>query len=73
LFAQISRCSLPFAWVNCNCGTDIENLSLERVSQLIKPVLKDPRYREKAQWVQAVIAQTRGLDVTVDLIEGALG
>lgn len=50
---------------------DLENLSVERVRQLIHQVLKDPRYREKARWFQKVIAQTRGLDLAAELIERA--
>jgi len=50
---------------------DIENLSVERVRQLVHQVLKDSRYRERAQWFQKVIAQTRGLDRAAEVIERA--
>ena len=50
---------------------DIENLSVERLSLLIDPVLKLSRYRKKARWFQNVIAQTRGLDLAAELIERA--
>src|SRR6267378_2857732 len=50
---------------------EIEDLAVERVQRLIQEVLENPRYREKARWFQKVIAQTRGLDVAVDVIERA--
>jgi len=50
---------------------EIENLSVEQLRRLIQQVLENPKYREKATEFQATIAQTRGLDLAVDLIEGA--
>ena len=50
---------------------ELEDLAVERVQLLIQEVLENPRYREKARWFQKVIAQTRGLDVAVDVIETA--
>src|SRR5262249_31080385 len=50
---------------------DIENLSVERLQQLIEQVLQDPQYREKVQWFQKVIARNHALDVAADIIERA--
>jgi MGT family glycosyltransferase len=50
---------------------DIENLSVERLRQLIEQVVESPQYRENARKFEAVIAQTRGLDLAADLIERA--
>jgi hypothetical protein len=38
---------------------------------LIKKVLQDPSYRERADYFQKVISKTRGLDVAADIIEQA--
>jgi len=50
---------------------DIENLSVERLRQLIEQVVESPQYRENARKFEAIIAQTRGLDLAADLIERA--
>ena len=50
---------------------EVEDLAVEGVQWLIREVLKNPKYREKARWFQKVIAQTRGLDVAADVIERA--
>ena len=50
---------------------NVENLTADRLSELIQRVLKNPAYREKARAFQKVIAQKRGLDVAVDVIEHA--
>jgi hypothetical protein len=38
---------------------------------LIEKVLRDPSYRERADYFQKVISKTRGLDVAADIIEQA--
>jgi zeaxanthin glucosyltransferase len=50
---------------------DIEDLTVERVRELIEKVLNSPAYGEKARWFQKVIAETRGLDVAAEVIERA--
>jgi zeaxanthin glucosyltransferase len=50
---------------------EIEDLTVERFRRLTEEVLENPRYREKAQWFQKVIARTRGLEMAADVIERA--
>jgi MGT family glycosyltransferase len=50
---------------------EVEDLTVEGLSQLIQRVLNDPRYRIRAQNFRGVIAQTRGLDVAADVVERA--
>jgi zeaxanthin glucosyltransferase len=50
---------------------EIEHLSVEGLSGLIRRVLGDPRYRIRAQHFASVIAKTRGLDLAADVIERA--
>jgi zeaxanthin glucosyltransferase len=51
--------------------TDFEDLTVERLRDLIDQVLTNPKYREKALWFQKIIAHTRGLDLAADVIERA--
>jgi zeaxanthin glucosyltransferase len=48
-----------------------DDLTAERLLQVIQRVLNNPGYREKARYFQNVIAQTQGLDLAADLIETA--
>ena len=50
---------------------DIEDLTVERVRELIEKVLNNPAYRAKAGRFQNVIAQTRGLNLAAEVIERA--
>jgi UDP:flavonoid glycosyltransferase YjiC (YdhE family) len=50
---------------------DLENLSVEQLRKVVQQVLENVQYRERARWFQAVIAQTRGLDLAANLIEQA--
>lgn len=50
---------------------EIEDLTVEGLSQLIQGVLKDPNYRIRAQHFASVIGETRGLDLAADVIERA--
>jgi UDP:flavonoid glycosyltransferase YjiC (YdhE family) len=50
---------------------DVENVTAERLSELISQVLKDPAYRDKARYFQKVIAETNGLDKAADALEQA--
>ena len=50
---------------------EVEELSPERLSELIQKVLKNPGYRDKARYFQKVIAETHGLDIAADVIEQA--
>jgi zeaxanthin glucosyltransferase len=48
---------------------DLENLTVESLSGLIRKVLENSSYRDRARDFQKVIAQTRGLGVAADVIE----
>jgi zeaxanthin glucosyltransferase len=50
---------------------EVEELTQERLSELIQKVLKNHGYRDKARYFQKVIAETRGLDIAADVIEQA--
>ena len=50
----------------------IEDLTVERLAELVQRVRTKPSYREKAQYFQKVIAETRGLDLAAEVIEEAL-
>lgn len=50
---------------------EVEDLTIEGLSELIQKVLDDPGYRERASYFQKVIAETRGLDLAADVIEQA--
>ena len=52
---------------------EVEDLSAERLSELVRAVLESPNYRDKARYFQRVIAQTRGLDVAAEIVEHAFG
>jgi MGT family glycosyltransferase len=48
---------------------ELDELTTKRLRGLIKKVLQDPSYRERADYFQKVISKTRGLDVAADIIE----
>src|SRR5499433_3178855 len=50
---------------------EVGDLTAERLSELVRTVLENPAYREKARWFENVIAQTRGLDLAAEVIEPA--
>ncbi len=50
---------------------DLDQLTVERLSELVQKVLKDPGYSEKAKEFQKIIADRRGLDLAADVIERA--
>jgi zeaxanthin glucosyltransferase len=50
---------------------EVENLTVEHLSELIQRVRKNPSYRLRARYFQKMIAQTRGLDVAAYAIEQA--
>ena len=50
---------------------EVEDLTVEGLSQLIQGVLNDPHYRIRAQHFATVIGETRGLDLAADVIERA--
>jgi zeaxanthin glucosyltransferase len=50
---------------------EVENLTVERLSELIQKVRKNPSYRDRAHYFQKVIARTQGLDLAADVIERA--
>jgi zeaxanthin glucosyltransferase len=51
----------------------LEDLTVERLSQLIEQVRSNQSYHDKARQLQKVIAQTRGLDLAAGVIERAFG
>jgi zeaxanthin glucosyltransferase len=50
---------------------ELDKLTTERLRGLIKKVLQDPSYRERAGYFRKVILKTRGLDTAVNIIEQA--
>jgi len=50
---------------------DIQDVTANRVRELVDQVLNNPQYSQKARWFQKVIAGTHGLDVAADIIERA--
>ena len=51
---------------------DLDNLSADRLWELIRKVLTNRSYAERAHYFKEVIAKTRGLDIAADVIEQAL-
>jgi MGT family glycosyltransferase len=50
---------------------EVDELTTDRLRGLIEKVLQDPSYRERAEYFQKVISETRGLDLAADIIERA--
>ena len=50
---------------------ELDDLTTSRLKELVEKVLRDPSYRERANYFQKVISKTRGLDVAADIIEEA--
>jgi zeaxanthin glucosyltransferase len=50
---------------------DLEDLTTERLLELILKVLENPSYRDQARYFQTVIARTRGREVAAEAIEKA--
>jgi zeaxanthin glucosyltransferase len=50
---------------------DLDNLSAKSLSELIRKVLTNHTYVDRAQYFKEVIAKTRGLDTAADVIERA--
>jgi MGT family glycosyltransferase len=50
---------------------EVDELTTDRLRVLIEKVLREPSYRERAEYFQKVISKTRGLDVAADIIEQA--
>jgi UDP:flavonoid glycosyltransferase YjiC (YdhE family) len=48
---------------------DLDNLSLANLSELIRKVLTNHSYAERAKYFKEVIGKTRGLDIAADVIE----
>ena len=48
---------------------ELDKLTTQHLRGLLEKVLQEPRYRERADYFQKVIAKTRGLDVAADIIE----
>lgn len=52
---------------------EVPDVTAEKLSELVRAVLNNPSYRDKARYFQKVIAQTHGLDVAAEAIERAFG
>jgi MGT family glycosyltransferase len=52
---------------------ELNQLTADRLSTLVRQVTSNPSYRERARYFQEVIATTRGLDLAASLIERAFG
>jgi zeaxanthin glucosyltransferase len=50
---------------------EVADLTVERLSEVIRQVRTKPSYRDRARYFQKVIAETHGLDVAADAIERA--
>jgi hypothetical protein len=50
---------------------ELEDLTVDRLRELIQTVLNNPGYHERARYFQKIIAQTHGLEVAADVIERA--
>jgi MGT family glycosyltransferase len=50
---------------------ELDELTTERLGFVIKKVLQDRSYRERAAYFQQVISNTRGLDLAANIIEQA--
>jgi MGT family glycosyltransferase len=51
---------------------EVDELTTERLRELIEKILQDSSYRERARYFQKVIAKTHGLDRAADVVEQAL-
>lgn len=49
----------------------VDNLTTERLTDLIQKVKENPSYRKKARAMQETIAEIRGLEIAADVIEDA--
>jgi zeaxanthin glucosyltransferase len=52
---------------------EVEDLTADRLHELIRKVLDTPGYRDKALYFRKVITQTRGLDRAADALERVFG
>jgi zeaxanthin glucosyltransferase len=50
---------------------EVDELTTERLRELVEKVLQDPSYRARADYFEKVIAKTRGLDRAADIVEQA--
>ena len=50
---------------------EVDDLMVERLSELVREVLGNSGYRNRARSFQKIIAETRGLEMATDLIEEA--
>jgi MGT family glycosyltransferase len=50
---------------------EVDELTTDRLRDLIDKVLREPTYRERAEYFKKVISKARGLDVAADIIEQA--
>jgi len=51
---------------------DLDSLSVTNLSELIRKVLTNRSYADRARYFKEVIAKTRGLDVAADVVERVL-
>jgi UDP:flavonoid glycosyltransferase YjiC (YdhE family) len=50
----------------------LDNLSADNLLELVRKVLTNRSYAERAHYFKELIAKTRGLDIAADVIEQAL-
>jgi zeaxanthin glucosyltransferase len=61
------------AYTKTGAFVPLKELTVPRLTLLIDRVLRNPEYRENADRLRQVIADTNGLEKAVDLLEKALG
>jgi zeaxanthin glucosyltransferase len=61
------------AYTKTGTFVPLKELTVPRLTLLIDRVLRNPEYRENADRLRQVIADTNGLEKAVDLLEKALG
>jgi zeaxanthin glucosyltransferase len=61
------------AYTKTGAFVPLKELTVHRLTLLIDEVLRTPEYRENANRMRQVIAETNGLEKAVDILEEALG
>jgi zeaxanthin glucosyltransferase len=65
--------SARIAYTRTGASVSLQELTVSRLTLLIDEVLRNPEYRDNANRLRQVIADTNGLERAVDLLEEALG
>jgi zeaxanthin glucosyltransferase len=61
------------AYTKTGAFVPLKELTVSRLTLLIDEVLQNPEYRDNANRLRQVIANTKGVEKAVDLLEEALG